>query len=148
METSSFLHVEVMSNNDLYCMTPPAYAQSVADNEVSVDAQEVEDEKIGMPGAPYTRDADTNPQASVHTPHEAPRALAPVTAAASLPAELPPVYFAELTTDAVLAHVRRCSILPSRPAVWLVKRKSLALSPLAATVLVKEGLLRNKDLQL
>lgn len=64
------------------------------------------------------------------------------------PSELPPVYFEQLTQDTALASIKRCSILPHRPAVWLVKRRELALSPLAATVLVKEGIILTKDLEL
>ena len=57
-------------------------------------------------------------------------------------------YLTEPLTAANLAGVRECSILRDRPAVWLVKRKKIALSPLAAAVLIQEGLIRVKDLQL
>jgi hypothetical protein len=57
-------------------------------------------------------------------------------------------YLTEPLTTANLAGVRECSILRDRPAVWLVKRKSMALSPLAAAVLTQEGLIGVKDLQL
>lgn len=42
----------------------------------------------------------------------------------------------------------RCSLAPSRVAVWLVKRTKVRLSALAAAVLVKEGLLKYSDLKL
>jgi UDP:flavonoid glycosyltransferase YjiC (YdhE family) len=42
----------------------------------------------------------------------------------------------------------RCSIAPSRTAVWRVRRTKVRLSALAAAVLVKEGLLRYADLKL
>jgi hypothetical protein len=57
-------------------------------------------------------------------------------------------HLTEPVATASLASVRACSILNDRPAVWLVKRKSMALSPLAAAVLTKEGLVQAKDLQL
>jgi hypothetical protein len=52
------------------------------------------------------------------------------------------------TEDTDLLSVRRCSILPNRPAAWLVKRRNLALSQLAAAVLTKKGLIKFKDLEL
>ncbi|KAL2262360.1 hypothetical protein VTK26DRAFT_1585 [Humicola hyalothermophila] len=42
----------------------------------------------------------------------------------------------------------RCSLAPSRVAVWRVRRSKIRLSALAAAVLVKEGLLRYSDLKL
>ena len=57
-------------------------------------------------------------------------------------------HLTEPVATASLTSVRACSILNDRPAVWLVKRKSMALSPLAAAVLTKEGLVQAKDLQL
>lgn len=42
----------------------------------------------------------------------------------------------------------RCSIAPSRTAVWRIRRTKFRLSALAAAVLVKEGLLRYADLKL
>lgn len=53
-----------------------------------------------------------------------------------------------IATYANLASLRVCSVLQNRPAVWVVKRKNMALSNLAAAVLTKEGLLEAKDLQL
>jgi hypothetical protein len=62
--------------------------------------------------------------------------------------DLPPDYFTELTNNAAAVHTKRCSILKERPATWLIKGKSMALCPLAATVLMKEGLLKSKQLEL
>lgn len=42
----------------------------------------------------------------------------------------------------------RCSLAPSRVAVWRVKRTDVRLSALAATVLVKQGLIKYSDLKL
>ncbi|KAK3989155.1 sterol 3-beta-glucosyltransferase [Cladorrhinum sp. PSN332] len=42
----------------------------------------------------------------------------------------------------------RCSLAPSRVAVWRVKRSQVRLSALAAAVLVKEGWLKYSDLKL
>jgi UDP:flavonoid glycosyltransferase YjiC (YdhE family) len=42
----------------------------------------------------------------------------------------------------------RCSLAPSRAAVWRVRRTKIRLSALAATVLVKEGWLKYSDLKL
>ncbi|KAF2010342.1 hypothetical protein BU24DRAFT_427470 [Aaosphaeria arxii CBS 175.79] len=140
---------ETMSNHDLYSMTPPAYAQSAADNETTVDAEAMQDEKLGMPGQRYAP-SHSSADDTVHDGH---MALATLTAGppsmpAVLPNELPPVYFEELTREAAIASIKRCAILPNRPAVWLMKKKDFALSPLAATVLLKEGIIKSKDLEL
>lgn len=136
-----------MSNADLYSITPPAYTQSVAESEVAIEAQAYEQEKLGMLGAsPYTDNPDspgTVRAGSSTPPHPGPRTAAP-----NYSSQLPSGHFTELSTDVALAYVRRCSVLPERPAVWLVKRKNFALSSLAAAVLVKEGLLRDNDLVL
>jgi UDP:flavonoid glycosyltransferase YjiC (YdhE family) len=42
----------------------------------------------------------------------------------------------------------RCSLAPSRVAVWRVRRSKVRLSALAAAVLVKQGLLKYSDLKL
>lgn len=42
----------------------------------------------------------------------------------------------------------RCSVAPSRTAVWRVKRSKVRLSPLAVAVLIEEGLLKYSDLKL
>ena len=42
----------------------------------------------------------------------------------------------------------RCSVAPSRTAVWRVRRSNVRLSPLAATVLTDKGLLKYGDLKL
>jgi hypothetical protein len=57
-------------------------------------------------------------------------------------------YLTEPVATASLVGARACSILHDRPAIWLVKNKKMALSPLAAAVLTKEGILNAKDLEL
>ena len=57
-------------------------------------------------------------------------------------------YLTEPATTVSLIGIQACSLLPNRPAIWLVKRKKTALSPLGATVLVKKGLMCAKDLKL
>lgn len=42
----------------------------------------------------------------------------------------------------------RCSLAPSRAAAWRVRRSNVRLSPLAAAVLVDEGLLQYSDFKL
>ncbi|POR35790.1 Sterol 3-beta-glucosyltransferase UGT80B1 [Tolypocladium paradoxum] len=42
----------------------------------------------------------------------------------------------------------RCSVAPSRAAAWRVRRTKFRLSPLAAAVLVEEGLLQYSDIKL
>ncbi|KAF2004569.1 glycosyltransferase family 1 protein [Amniculicola lignicola CBS 123094] len=145
----NYLDGDEISNADLYAMTPPAYALSVADNEVSLDAESMHEEKrpiSPVPSSPSTLRAESD--TGSHTPPEEqppPLPARPTVLAAY--SSHAPVYISSLATEAALAHVRRCSLLPNRPAVWLVKKKDLALSPLAAAVLVKEGLIRYKDLE-
>lgn len=66
----------------------------------------------------------------------------------STPAPALGYYLAEPLTTAALVGTRACSILPDRPALWLVRKKKAALSALAATILLKEGLIAPKDLAL
>ena len=42
----------------------------------------------------------------------------------------------------------RCSVAPSRVAVWLVRKTQVRLSALAATVLLERGILQQSDLKL
>lgn len=164
-ESASLLRIETMSNADLYSMTPPAYAQSAADNEVSVDAEAIRDEKVGIAGASHnpsnTSPADGEQSRAVPGTIQAPNlelerevsyASASTTAPSlenrPIPNELPPVYLSVQQRETAMASAKKCAILPSRPAIWLVKKKEFALSPLAATILVKEGIVRDKDLEL
>lgn len=147
-DTSSTVHVEqdLLSNADLYnTMTPPAYTQSVAGSEVAEEATHYEQEKPNLPvNSPHTANPDSSGTGrSGSNSHEAPEAGPP-----NHTAQLPKGHFTEPTTDAALAYVRGCSVLPERPAMWLVKKKNFALSSLAAAVLVKGGLVRSKDLAL
>lgn len=57
-------------------------------------------------------------------------------------------YYTDAVSTSALIGVRECSILRDRPAIWLVKNKTTALSPLAASVLVKEGFVDPRHLQL
>lgn len=41
-----------------------------------------------------------------------------------------------------------CGLLPNRPAVWIVKGKSLKISSLTAAILLNDGILTSKDLTL
>ncbi|KAL8731922.1 MAG: hypothetical protein Q9166_003054 [cf. Caloplaca sp. 2 TL-2023] len=50
--------------------------------------------------------------------------------------------------DKLDIDVLRCSVAPSRAAAWRVKRTNIRLSPFAATVLAKEGLLDFGNLKL
>lgn len=148
----------VADRDDLYSMTPPAYTQSIADGERSVDGEATRQEKpevferspernvqraqSSVPVSPVVSQQQT--QAGETEPliqHNAP-------ARAPAPPPLISHYLTEPVTTADLVGVRACSILHDRPAIWLMKRKSMALSPLAAAVLTQEGLVRPKDLEL
>jgi hypothetical protein len=141
-----------MSNADLYnTMTPPAYTQSVAGSEVLVEATAYEQEKLGLHNAnintqTYHDNADSPGTVRADSPHLLP--ISPGAGAPNSNAQVNNGHFTKPTNEAALAYVRRCSVLPDQLAVWLVKRKNFALSSLAAAVLIKEGLMRSKDLVL
>ncbi len=148
-------------------MTPPAYTQSVANDEVSVDAEAVRQEKprrrtssTEHPLHQTTSNASSSrhvPQSDTHREElqiQSPQALPPtppdLTPCPSAPSTAPVLthYLTEPVATADLVGVRPCSILQDRPAIWLIRRKKMALSPLAAAVLLQEGLIRTKNLEL
>ncbi|KAF2027095.1 hypothetical protein EK21DRAFT_102830 [Setomelanomma holmii] len=155
-----------MSNADLYTITPPAYMQSVADGEVMVDAEATRDEKIISPNPSRNSVSSFEHETLVPTSprptsvHSSQRPSTPLhvlqqrarehTAFVAPTGPTPQLmhYLTEPTVTAALVGARACSILHDRPAIWLVKGKKMALSPLAAAVLSKEGLIGAKDLEL
>ncbi|CAO2653445.1 Nn.00g028560.m01.CDS01 [Neocucurbitaria sp. VM-36] len=165
VDTLSLIHVEpIVSNADLYAMTPPAYTQSIAENEVSVDAEAVRQGKpeafersperdlpSNYPLQQHMSNASSSRDASQQQEREAgqeSQARGNTPQATSVSNPVLGHYLTEPVTTANLVGVRACSILHDRPAIWLMKRKKMALSPLAAAVLTKEGLIRAKDLEL
>jgi len=154
-DTSSLVHVEPTAENaDLYTMDLPEYTQQVAGGEISVDAESTRNEKQHNQDQSPAYDPLPSPEPqSLQEEHE--YDIRPDVSDQDNPSHTrsstPPALthdFTEADATPSLASVRACSILHDRPAVWLVKRKSLALSPLAAAVLTKEGLLQLKDLHL
>ncbi|KAF1952325.1 hypothetical protein CC80DRAFT_422782 [Byssothecium circinans] len=148
-------HVGNESNLDLYA-SPPSYAQSVASDEHSLDVNAAQPEK---PPRTQNPEFNANDNSSLHNglnSHPVSRGTIQLLYAGpnhdalhtSQSTDLPPDYFTELTNNAATAHVKRCSLLRERPATWLVKNKGLALCPLSATILMREGVLRQKDLEL
>ena len=136
---------EAMSNVGSSTMTPPAYTPLVEHGESSLDAEAVSDEKIrplAQPPQPPQQQSTTSRDPALLRVEQSPPEI-PL-----IPFPTHSHYLAQPVTTAALVSARRCSILPNRVAVWLVKRKKMALSPLAAAVLIKEGLLRPKDLEL
>ncbi|KAH3905903.1 hypothetical protein HBI56_162330 [Parastagonospora nodorum] len=152
--------VEEDNNADLYIVTPPAYTQSIAEGEQTVDAEEVQEEKPDGPSRSPDREAfalafpravnehpePARPATPLHVLQERARGNAPL--APTGPDPVLSHYLTEPATIVSLIGIQACSLLPNRPAIWLMKRKKMALSPLAATVLVKEGLICAKDLEL
>jgi hypothetical protein len=160
------VHTESTAENaDLYTMDPPEYTQQITSGELSVDAEAIRAEKAptedrspaydatpSQPPAPQNSNAHDE-ERSLHGEYEyhinqdvsEQEVLLPIR---STNAPAVTHHFTELTATASLGSVRACSILGDRPAVWLVKQKSVALSPLVAAVLTKEGLIKAKDLQL
>ncbi|KAF2821019.1 hypothetical protein CC86DRAFT_303644 [Ophiobolus disseminans] len=155
------VHVETQSNADLYTLTPPAYTQSLNANERTIDAEAIQEEKsthvlersperdvlAQNSPRPTSERSTARPETPLHVLQDRAREnTAPI-----MPSGSPPVlghYLTEPATTAALVGVRACSILQDRPAIWLVKNKKMALSPLAAAVLTKEGILNPKNLEL
>ncbi|CAI6334124.1 unnamed protein product [Periconia digitata] len=151
---SSIIRVDIESHEDLSA-GPPVYTSSTTAGEETLDAEAVQAEKSAASSSRNGNDAPAVPQPqfdsvnsthteSLHRAHTSPD----ISRQTSLPSDLPPDYFTELTNNAASVHIKRCSLLPERPATWLVKRKNMCLCPLSAAVLVKEGLVRQKDLEL
>ena len=164
-DASSLMPVEpIVSNADLYAMTPPAYTQSIAEDEVSVDAEAAQEEKPqafdrsperGMPSQQplqqHRSNASSSRNVSQRQRQELEREYYARESSPQVPSTSRPAlghYLTEPVLTASLVGVRACSILHDRPAIWLVKRKKIALSPLAAAVLTKEGIIGARDLDL
>lgn len=168
----------VTSHDDLYednedTVTPPAYTQMSADGEFSIDAEAALVEKptdpslgrsvsgpaipqpttnpIHLGGPDATGISPTSPtiQQSTATTGQEPRRSIPIHACAAR-SDTPFLYhyLTEPVARADLIGARACSILQDRAATWLLMRSNIALSPLAAAILLKEGLIREKDLSL
>jgi hypothetical protein len=165
-DTPSSVHTEPTAENaDLFARGPPEYTQEVTSGEISVDAKAIRTEKAqtedrspaydttpSQPLAP--QDSNThNEERTRHGEYEyhihqdgSEQEVPSPTRSMNAPASIH--HFTEPVVPASLASVRACSIFGDRPAVWLVKQKSAALSPFAAAVLTKEGHIQAKDLQL
>jgi hypothetical protein len=154
-----------VENADLYTMDLPEYSQQVTSGELSVDAEATRGKKPRVQAqssaygplpspAPLPQDTDSRGEEQSlggEYQYHIQQGVNDQGETSTTPSTNPPIltyYLAEPVATASLASVRACSILGDRPAVWLVKRKSLALSPLAAAVLTKEGLVQAKELQL
>lgn len=159
VRASSAANIDNQSNADLYAAGLPVYTQRVSDDEVSIDAESIREDKPlategkysssvpvndgrrglhptpGLPGRTTSREWEHSEQTS---PTRVPSAMGSATGH----------YLTEPVTKAALVGVRPCSILLDRPAIWLVKGRKTALSPFAAAVLVEEGLIMPQNLEL
>lgn len=164
-DASSLVHVSPTAENaDLYTMDLPEYTHLATSGEISVDAEATRNEKTQVsdqspaydagPGQPLQlqiSDRQSEEQGlSGEYEYHIQQDIRGQENSSEIRTAAPVIthHLTEPVATASLASVRACSILNDRPAVWLVKRKSMALSPLAAAVLTKEGLVQAKDLQL
>ncbi|KAL5384364.1 hypothetical protein PMIN02_009268 [Paraphaeosphaeria minitans] len=125
-DDASSARQEVQSNPDLYA--PPAYTIMTTTGEESLDAEAFAPEKT--PLLEQSQSADRNDQPS--------------------PLYTPKLLLLLLALESN-GHARKAlpNVLNDRPATWTVKReRGMALCPLAAAVLLREGILSNKHLQL
>lgn len=152
-------NVDDQANADLYAAGLPAYTRTVSDDEVSIDAENIREDKPQTSGDIHVSSVPANNRESVLYPTPSPPGhtnsrgwehseqttpLIPSSAVSSRTAH----YLTEPVTNAALVGVRLCSVLLDRPAIWLVKGKTTALSPLAAAVLVEEGSIVPQNLEL
>ncbi|KAH7385503.1 hypothetical protein DE146DRAFT_759733 [Phaeosphaeria sp. MPI-PUGE-AT-0046c] len=153
--------IEDTQNADLYTITPPRYTQSLAEGETTVAAEAAEENKDSASAPEHNEQGPLahisprvlsdhtetpRPSTPLHVLQERARGNLPLAPTGPTPALTH--YYTETVCTAALIGVRECSILRDRPAIWLVKNKTTALSPLAASVLVKEGLIDPRHLQL
>ncbi|KAF2639552.1 hypothetical protein P280DRAFT_470189 [Massarina eburnea CBS 473.64] len=148
-ETDQWARIHVEIANDT--APPPAYTITVADYENAANAEAYQPEKptnrtIRRDSLGSERRASERPSPRNGT--QSSSLASPSDSAQQQPRDLSLDYFAELTDDATVTHAKRCNLLRERLATWHIKRKGLALCPLSATILIKEGLLRQKDLEL
>jgi hypothetical protein len=151
---------ETPDNADLYSVTPPRYTESIAEGETRVEASASQDQKPSAPEQPSPHGSldlaspralsdyadPPRPTTPLHVLQERARGNAPL--APTGPAPKLAHYLTDPATTVSLIGTRTCSILRDRPAIWLVKNKTMALSPLAAAVLTKEGLVNPRQLEL
>jgi hypothetical protein len=150
----------VLSNADLYNNSPPTYAESTLEGERTVDTGALPETKSQTSEQHAEREpfAPTSPRAMseysdpprpvtpLHVLQERARGNVPL--APTGPAPTLTHYLTEPANTVALIGARQCSILHDRPAIWLVKNQKMALSPLAAAVLTKEGLVNPRHLEL
>lgn len=159
--TSHNEDIQNAENADLYTLTPPKYTQSLAEGERTVTAEAVEDNKDSVSASEHNEQVPLThaspremsdhtetprPSTPLHVLQERARGNIPLAPTGPTPALTH--YYTETASTSALIGVRECSILRDRPAIWLVKNKATALSPLAASVLVKEGFVDPRHLQL
>jgi hypothetical protein len=159
-DAASMRPAETPDNADLYTVTPPRYTQSIAEGEISVEGEASQMDKDTVPERPTERDSlglaspraisehsDTpRPTTPLHVLQERARGNIPLAPTGQAPNLTH--YLTGSATTVSLIGARTCSILRDRPAIWLVKNNTMALSPLAAAVLTKEGLLNPRQLEL
>jgi hypothetical protein len=155
--TSSSVRVNPTADNaDLYEMPLLEYTPLMTNGELSLDAEATRDEKVDVENWSQAYEASPNTPSrqqptNVPSPRDQEQGTGSELSTSPMHSmTLRPLghYLTEPFTTANLAGVSECSLLRDRPAVWLVKGKSMALSPLAAAVLTREGLIGTKDLQL
>jgi hypothetical protein len=151
---------ETTTNADLYSVTPPAYTQSIAEGEQIVAAESLNNDKTEDPNQAGQHDPLASVSPRTLSDHPAPprpstplyvlqeRARGRIALAPTGKAPALTHYFTEVADTVSLIGARTCDILRDRPAIWLVRNSSMALSPLAAAILVKEGLVNPRHLEL
>jgi hypothetical protein len=160
-EASSTEVDEATDNADLYSVTPPTYTQSISEGERTVTTEQLKGDKpqdanqsaqpepigfVSPRALSEHSDPPPRPSTPLHVLQERARGNAPLVPTGQAPTLTH--YFTETASTVSLIGARMCDILRDRPAIWLVRNNSVALSPLAATVLVKEGLVDSRHLEL
>ncbi|KAF1912907.1 hypothetical protein BDU57DRAFT_559113 [Ampelomyces quisqualis] len=151
---------EVTGNADLYSVSPPTYTQSITEHEMKVAADRLKDDKpqetyktaqrepigFAFSHALSEHSDPLRPSTPLQVTQELARGNFPLD-----PTEHAPTlthYLTEASSTVSLVGARTCDILRDCPVIWLVRNNKMAVSPLQAVALVKEGLMNPRHLEL
>lgn len=158
-KASHAMSSNVRSNADSSARALPAYKQTLEDDRISMKTQDSQQEDSNT--NEKRRHTTDSPENRENAPHPSPRFLEHIIPQAQSDDgrsvrnnailavdSAPACNLTESATTAKLVGARFCSIFTDQTATWLVKRKSVALSSLAAAVLLREGLMVPQQLEL
>jgi hypothetical protein len=134
------------SNADSFATALPVHTQTGEDDRISTNSESSQERESH---ANETRgQVKIPPENREGVFHSSPCRPEHITPQGQNDDEQPTPHNAIQARNVTLVGARPCSILLNQTATWLVKRKKMALSSLAAAVLVREGLIEPQQLEL